>query len=156
MARRRCRYCHCLFTPDPCVKDQFACSRPACQTKRAEESKAEWRDVHKHQGYFRGRYPYLKEWLAEPEHAGYLRNYRRERARLRGQVLRLYVHLLLQLWVCTSYRRPRPPPELIRQDLPSVEKQIADIQDEIRSLCRSVSGIQARLPACDIQDEIST
>jgi hypothetical protein len=156
MASRRCRYCRCLFTPDPRVKGQFACSRSACQARRAEESKADWRDKQKSRGYFRGRYPYLKKWLAEPGHADYLRNYRRKRARSRGQVLRLYVHLLLQLRVCTSYRRPRPPPKPVRQDLPSVEKQIADIQDEIRSLFRSVRGIQARLPSGDIQDEIST
>lgn len=154
MTRRRCRYCHCLFVPDPRVKEQFACSRPPCQKKRVDEGKARWKTQNLGRGYFRGRYPYVKAWLAAPDHAGYLRNYRRERAKLRAEVLRLYVYLLVRLRVSPSRPRPQPPPEPIQLDPPAVRKQIADIQDAIRSLSRSVSGIQARLPPGDIQDEI--
>ena len=42
--RRRCRYCQCLFHPDPRVGPrQRTCGAPACQRERHAESCGRWR-----------------------------------------------------------------------------------------------------------------
>lgn len=143
MRRRRCRYCRRLFRPDPRVKGrQFACSDAPCQERRRIDTQGKWRAQAKNRGYFRERYPNLKEWLARPENADYLRRYRRKK---RGE---------------RAPAQAPPPAASAPATTPTpaghstVQQQLADIQDELRSLSRSVSGIQAKLAPGDIQDQL--
>lgn len=142
--RRRCRYCHRLFWPNPHVKErQIACSDVNCQKERGAEARQNWRSRPRNQSYFRGRYPYLKEWLARTENAGYLRSYRRGKRE-----------------ASATSPAPQPveavpPSTAAPPDSPSMQQLISDIQHELRVLSRSVSGIQARLPQGDIQDASS-
>jgi len=49
--RRRCPFCRCLFWPDSRVRDrQWACKKPACQTKRRAKTQARWRASHPEDG----------------------------------------------------------------------------------------------------------
>ena len=142
--RRRCRFCDRLFWPNPRVKDrQLACSDARCQKERVAETQRNWLAKPHNEGYFRGRYPHLKEWLARTENAGYLRSYRRGKRGVRATS------------PAPVPAEPAPPPAPTPPDRPSVQQLITDIQDELRVLSRSVSGIQAQLPRSDIQDPLS-
>lgn len=79
--RRRCRYCQDLFVPDPRVKKQKSCGKPPCSRQRKLDADENWRGRRRNRDYFRGRYNYLKTWLALPENIGYLRGYRRRHRR---------------------------------------------------------------------------
>ena len=58
---KRCLYCGRWFTPDARVgKRQKACRRDACRKARRQHSQSVWSE--KNPGYFRGRYPYVKQW----------------------------------------------------------------------------------------------
>ena len=73
--RKRCRFCGQLFIPDPRLKGrQYSCAEPPCQGKRKEANQRRW--LSRNPGYFGGRYPKLKVWLAS--HPGYLARYRLE------------------------------------------------------------------------------
>jgi hypothetical protein len=59
--RKRCLFCGRFFIPDPRVKDrQKACHRELCQKKRKRVAQRRW--CEDNPGYFRGRYPYVKQW----------------------------------------------------------------------------------------------
>src|SRR2546422_7818333 len=73
--KKRCRFCGQLFIPDPRLKErQYSCAEPPCQGKRKAGNQAQW--LSRNSGYFGGRYPKLKVWLAS--HPGYLARYRLE------------------------------------------------------------------------------
>jgi hypothetical protein len=140
MPRRRCRYCRRLFRPNPHVKDrQRSCSSLSCRRQRKAESQQVWLEQEANREYFSGRYLYVKEWLSRPGNENYLKKYRQRRSLAASPPTRR-----------STTKPPVPPPTPPESPL---NKQLADIQDELRSLSRSVSGIQARLPRDDIQDE---
>jgi hypothetical protein len=140
MPRRRCRYCRRLFRPDPHVKErQRSCAAPNCRRQRKAEAQKVWQQKKENSGYFRGRYSYLEEWLARPGNENYLKKYR-QRKRLESSVPRPRP--------IAKFRSSRTTPPDSR-----LHRQLTDIQDELQALSRSVSGIQARLPRDDIQDE---
>ncbi len=57
----RCLYCGRYFVPDRRAKGrQKACADPGCKKKRKKAAQEAW--LQKNPGYFRGRYPYVKEW----------------------------------------------------------------------------------------------
>ena len=73
--RKRCRFCHEPFVPDPRLKGrQYACSAPQCQKERKKASQRRW--LSRNPDYFRGRYRNTKAWLET--HAGYLARYRHD------------------------------------------------------------------------------
>lgn len=58
---KRCSYCGRFFIPDPRVGSrQKACGQPECKRERKRQAQEIW--VERNPGYFRGRYPYVKEW----------------------------------------------------------------------------------------------
>jgi len=58
---KRCRFCGRYYKPDPRVGDrQKACRRDSC--RKARKILAQHRWTERNPGYFRGRYPYVKEW----------------------------------------------------------------------------------------------
>ena len=60
---KHCEFCGRFFVPDPRVgKRQRSCFRQECQDARKRLSKRAWRERETPQGYFEGRYAYLKEW----------------------------------------------------------------------------------------------
>ena len=57
---KTCQICGKPFTSDPRVGDrQIVCKEMICQLKRKHYAQKRWLD--KNQGYFKGRYPELKE-----------------------------------------------------------------------------------------------
>lgn len=57
----QCAYCGRYFMPDVRVGlRQKACLQPACKKIRKRDAQRTW--CEKNPGYFRGRYPYVKEW----------------------------------------------------------------------------------------------
>ena len=45
--RKRCRFCWCLFYPNPHVKSrQWSCTKPECQAQRRTETQRRWRTQH--------------------------------------------------------------------------------------------------------------
>jgi hypothetical protein len=74
-----CEVCQDYFIADQRVGDrQRVCGKPACKKERKRRAQRRW--VEQNPGYFRGRYPNTKDWLAA--HPGYLRQYRAERKQL--------------------------------------------------------------------------
>jgi len=75
--RKNCEICQAAFEADPRVGErQRVCRQLACQRERKRRAQQQW--VAKNPGYFAGRYPQLKIWLAtRPE---YLRTYRQVRS----------------------------------------------------------------------------
>jgi hypothetical protein len=58
---KRCLFCGQYFTPDCRVEDrQKSCRRPECKKARKKKAQEAW--LEKNQGYFQGRYPYVKSW----------------------------------------------------------------------------------------------
>lgn len=55
-----------FFVPGPRVGiRQHSCFRQGCQDARKRSSKRAWRERETPQGYFVGRYAYLKEWRSK-------------------------------------------------------------------------------------------
>lgn len=60
---KRCHFCGRYFRPDPRVGDrQKACRREPCRKARKILAQHLW--TERNPGYFRGRYPYVKQWRA--------------------------------------------------------------------------------------------
>jgi len=60
---KRCYFCGRYFRPDPRVGErQKACRRAPC--RKARKILAQHRWTERNPGYFRGRYPYVKQWRA--------------------------------------------------------------------------------------------
>ena len=58
---KRCLFCGRFFIPDPRVGErQKACHRGECKKKRKRVAQRAWCD--KNPGYFKDRYPYVKQW----------------------------------------------------------------------------------------------
>jgi len=72
MSKKRCVWCGHWFRPAVRRwKKQRSCRRVKCRRKEKDRERRRW--LRKNRGYFRGRYPYLKEhW----DYAVYLRGYR--------------------------------------------------------------------------------
>ena len=61
-----CQFCGRYFRPDPRVGTiQKASRHEAC--RKARKALAQHRWTERNPGYFRGRYPYVKQWRAERE-----------------------------------------------------------------------------------------
>jgi len=74
--RKTCEICQATFEADPRVGErQRVCRQIACQRERKRRAQQQW--VVKNPGYFAGRYPQLKIWLAT--HPEYLKSRRRGR-----------------------------------------------------------------------------
>lgn len=133
--RKRCRYCGRLFLPHPAVGSrQKSCGAPECSRARRAEAQRKWVDANP--GYFQGRYkPVVKPWLLE--HPGYLKQ-------RRGQTSEP------ACGTTTSGTGPRAEPGGEPRLL-----SLGDIQDELITLFRAVSGIAAILGRADIQDELT-
>lgn len=72
MTRKKQCSCGAWFAPYPRAwKTQKTCSK-ACRARRVKELCCRWRASNS--GYFKGRYPDTKRWLAK--HPNYLRRYR--------------------------------------------------------------------------------
>lgn len=58
---KRCLFCGRFFVPDPRVGErQKSCYREACKKQRKVVAQRAW--CEKNPGYFRERYPYVKQW----------------------------------------------------------------------------------------------
>jgi hypothetical protein len=58
---KRCVVCGRFFIPNPRVEQrQKTCQRGSCKKARKHLSQRAW--CEKNPGYFRGRYPYVKQW----------------------------------------------------------------------------------------------
>jgi hypothetical protein len=58
---KRCLFCGRFFVPDPRVGErQKACPREACRKQRKGVAQRAW--CERNPGYFKGRYPYVKQW----------------------------------------------------------------------------------------------
>lgn len=58
---KKCEFCGRFFVPDRRVGNrQRACFLADCKAARKQTSQKEW--LSGEPGYFRGRYPYVKEW----------------------------------------------------------------------------------------------
>jgi hypothetical protein len=59
--QKRCVVCGRFFIPNPRVEQrQKACQRDSCKKARKHLSQRAW--CEKNPGYFKGRYPYVKQW----------------------------------------------------------------------------------------------
>ena len=57
-----CIVCHEIFTADPRVADrQKVCNKTYCKLQRKKRAQQNW--LRKNPGYFKGRYPQLKEQI---------------------------------------------------------------------------------------------
>jgi hypothetical protein len=73
--RQRCPCCHCLFVPNPRVKErQHICGRRDCRREQKQQLDERWRSQNR--DYFRGRYPQQKQ--AYGTRADYRRRYRKD------------------------------------------------------------------------------
>jgi hypothetical protein len=72
MDRKRCRHCQSFFLPNPRIKNQQYCSRPACQQAR----KTRWqREKVRHDTDYQANHrDAQKNWLKH--HPDYWKNYR--------------------------------------------------------------------------------
>lgn len=60
---KHCEFCGRFFVPDPRVGNrQRACFRVECQEARKRSAKRAWRERETPNGYFAGRYSYVKQW----------------------------------------------------------------------------------------------
>lgn len=108
--RKRCIYCGRYFKPDHRVGDrQKACKAKACQAKRKKGSQQQW--LESNQGYFQGRYDYVKQW--RKENPDYQRRWRAKRREIQDEI------------------PPSKPIRTIRLVIPA-EWFKGEIQDEIR------------------------
>jgi len=59
--QKRCVVCGRFFIPSPRVEQrQKTCQRDSCKKVRKRFSQRAW--CEKNPGYFKGRYPYVKQW----------------------------------------------------------------------------------------------
>jgi len=73
--RRRCPFCHRLFTPNPRLKErQKTCGRQECRSDQKRLSDERWRSQNR--DYFRGLYPQQKQ--AYGTRAQYRKQYRKD------------------------------------------------------------------------------
>lgn len=73
MKRKKCKFCHVSFTPNPRSRDrQKTCGKPACQKALKAVALRRWR--RKNPEHYQQDYARLKDWLAE--RPGYLQTYR--------------------------------------------------------------------------------
>lgn len=73
MPNKICEVCQQLFRPDHRVGPrQRVCGKLECKQERKRRAQRDW--LRRNPGYFKGRYPMLKIWLAE--HPNYLKEYR--------------------------------------------------------------------------------
>ena len=64
----RCQFCGRFFMPDYRVGErQKVCGRAECRRARKRLAQQSW--CAKNPGYFRGRYPYVKEWRLRQKRA---------------------------------------------------------------------------------------
>lgn len=70
--RIRCRYCGCLFYPDPRCKNPKACRNSVCQRRRKYASDKQWRESDPE--VLEDRRLATRVWLVA--HPGYLKRYR--------------------------------------------------------------------------------
>jgi len=78
MQTKRCEVCGAAFSPKPQVGDrQRTCGKSDCKRELHNRSHRKW--LERNRGYYKGRYPYLKEWLRL--HPGYLKKYREEKGK---------------------------------------------------------------------------
>ena len=147
--RKRCRFCRCLFYPDPRVKDkQYACRDADCQKQRKQTNQSDW--VSRHPGYFKGRYPNTRRWL--DEHPGYLAEYRHqhpEAAKKHAEAERNRRKIRSQLAVDIQDAKTLQAikSERVTSDLPRV-----GIQDPKSPELLIITGLKSKLPGVDIQD----
>src|SRR5215831_8129030 len=81
--RRKCKYCHKLFRPDPRNRHhQRYCAAPNCRAASKSASQARWLAAPENQDYFRGpvNVARVKEWRSR--HPGYWRRRRCTRVAL--------------------------------------------------------------------------
>jgi len=72
---QQCEICRESFPPDSRVGNrQHVCNKLTCQLEKKRRYNQQWRARKENTYYFKGRYPYLKEWLKR--NPGYLKNYR--------------------------------------------------------------------------------
>ena len=68
---KKCQFCGRFFIPDFRVGErQKACTRVECRQARKHSAQEAW--LAKNPGYFRGRYPYVKEWRLRKKTAAQL------------------------------------------------------------------------------------
>jgi hypothetical protein len=112
--QKRCLYCGRYFKPDNRVGErQKACKDRMCQTKRKKEAQKRW--LGNNPGYFKGRYPEIKEW--RKEHPDYQRRWRARQRAKRGEI--------------QEEISPSKPILIIRLAIPAKLLK-GEIQDEIR------------------------
>ena len=81
--RRKCKFCHKLFRPDPRNRHhQRYCAAPSCRAASKAASQARWLAAPENRGYFRGpvNVARVKQWRSR--HPGYWRKRRRSRVAL--------------------------------------------------------------------------
>ena len=72
--RRKCKYCHRLFRPDPRNRrHQQYCSAPACRAASKAASQARWLAKPENQSYFRGPVHVARVQAWRSRHPGYWR-----------------------------------------------------------------------------------
>jgi len=82
--RKDCEICHESFPVDPRVgKRQQVCNKLSCKLEKKRRYNQQWRARKENVEYFKGRYPYLKEWLQQ--NPGYLKNYRAQKKSISKQ-----------------------------------------------------------------------
>ena len=80
---KHCHYCGRYFKPHPRVGNrQKCCRRISCVKKRKKESQDNW--CKRNPGYFKNRYPYLKEWRTS--HPDYQRVWRKKQREIQDLV----------------------------------------------------------------------
>lgn len=76
---KQCEYCGRFFVPHPFAGNrQKACGSASCKRRQKSFSQKKW--LEKNPGYFRGRYPQLKEW--RETHPDYQRLWRKNRGEI--------------------------------------------------------------------------
>lgn len=132
--RKRCIYCHQIFTPDPRIKDkQKTCNRQLCQTARKKQTQKRW--TKRNPDYFKGRYGNTRDWLKK--HPGYLKEYRKSHPE----------------YVKKNSRRQKKL-RTGKSPLTSKQNQIVDIQDAINSQLIALARVRDHFVSVDIQDDI--
>jgi hypothetical protein len=72
---KQCVVCGNDYHPDKrTAKRQKVCDNLNCKTEYKNSYNEQWRKREENTDYFKGRYPYVQQWLKEHPH--YLQNYR--------------------------------------------------------------------------------
>ncbi len=81
--QKRCICCGRYFKPDSRVgKRQKACKDKTCQTTRKMGNQKTW--LESNQGYFQGRYAYVKQW--RKDNPDYQRRWRAKRREIQDEI----------------------------------------------------------------------